>query len=138
MAKKLVLVVGVLVILLVLALPASASAAPLKMGDGFYYLVRRGDTLASIAHRFGVSVGEIASINGISNINRIYAGTYLWIPQQPAPPCNSGCRVVYRVRCGDTLAQIAARFGVSVRRLAEANNIWNWDRIFVGQRLCIP
>jgi LysM repeat protein len=47
---------------------------------GFWYTVRCGDTLASIAHRYRTSVGQLASINHIHNPNVIYAGQRLWIP----------------------------------------------------------
>jgi LysM repeat protein len=47
---------------------------------GFYYKVRRGDTLAGIACRHGVNMWSIVAANGICNPNRIYAGQVLWIP----------------------------------------------------------
>jgi LysM repeat protein len=46
---------------------------------GTYYTVRRGDTLAGIAWRFGVNMWAIAHANGIANPNRIYVGQVLWI-----------------------------------------------------------
>lgn len=49
-----------------------------------------------------------------------------------------GCSQMYVVRPGDTLSGIASWFGVSTAALAQANGIWNWSRIYVGQRLCIP
>ena len=45
----------------------------------------------------------------------------------------------YVVRPGDTLAKIAARYGVTVQQLANANpDIENINQIFVGQRITIP
>jgi len=44
------------------------------------YRVRRGDTLTSIAYRFGVSPWAIARANRIYNLNRIYVGQVLYIP----------------------------------------------------------
>lgn len=44
------------------------------------YIVRYGDTLTSIAWRFGVDVWTLAQVNGIYNLNYIYAGQYLRIP----------------------------------------------------------
>jgi hypothetical protein len=45
----------------------------------------------------------------------------------------------YTVRAGDTLARIAARFGVSVQVIMAANpQITNPDRIYIGQRITIP
>jgi LysM repeat protein len=55
--------------------------------------------------------------------------------QQSAPQAQT----VYTVRAGDTLAKIAARFGVSVRAILAANpRITNPDRIYIGQRIIIP
>jgi hypothetical protein len=48
--------------------------------DGFNYKVRWGDTLGSIAWRFGVNSWTLAQANGLRNPNRIYAGQTLWIP----------------------------------------------------------
>ncbi len=44
------------------------------------YIVRKGDTLYSIARRYGVSVWAIADANGIHNIDHIYYGQRLHIP----------------------------------------------------------
>ena len=48
------------------------------------------------------------------------------------------CDATYRVKRGDSLSEIASRYGVSVRQLADANNIRNANRIYAGQVLCIP
>ena len=48
-----------------------------------------------------------------------------------------GCRAYYRVRVGDTLTKIAYRYGTSVAALQQCNGIWNPDRIYAGQTLCI-
>lgn len=47
---------------------------------GFLYEVRRGDTLYSIARRYGWSVSYLASVNHLPNPNQIYAGQVLLIP----------------------------------------------------------
>ena len=52
-------------------------------------------------------------------------------------PAGGGCRTYYTVRRGDNLTKIAYRFGTSVAALQQCNGIWNPDRIYVGQRLCI-
>jgi LysM repeat protein len=44
------------------------------------YVVRHGDTLYSIAWRHGVNMYTLARVNGITNLNRIYAGQCLTIP----------------------------------------------------------
>ena len=47
--------------------------------------VRYGDTLDAIAHRYGTTPSAIAGLNGIRNLNRIYAGQHLTLPQPPVP-----------------------------------------------------
>lgn len=47
---------------------------------GFLYTVQRGDTLFSIARRFGWSASYLASVNHLYNPNQIYAGQVLLIP----------------------------------------------------------
>jgi LysM repeat protein len=47
---------------------------------GFLYTVRQGDTLNSIARRYGWSASYLASVNRLSNPNLIYAGQILLIP----------------------------------------------------------
>ena len=44
----------------------------------------------------------------------------------------------YTLRSGDTLSEIAQRYGVSVERLASANGIGNIHRIYAGTKLSIP
>lgn len=57
-------------------------------------------------------------------------------PSTPPPPAADGDS--YTVQAGDTLAEIAARYNVTVAALAAANNIGNIDVIEVGQVLVIP
>jgi len=55
-----------------------------------------------------------------------------------AAPGDAAYRTTYVVQPGDTLLTIAARFGVSVSRLASANGL-SWDSwVYTGQRLTIP
>lgn len=92
------------------------------------HVVASGETLASIAGRYGTDWRELARANGISNPNLIRAGQRLNVP--------GGGGVA--VRPGDTLSGIAARAGVSAQALARANGISNPDRIRPGQMLRIP
>lgn len=69
--------------------PGSPTATPAPAGGT--YTVQRGDTLGRIATRFNTTVQAIASLNGIANPNRIFAGQVLKIPgggttpTQPTP-----------------------------------------------------
>ena len=124
-------------------------------------MVQPGDTLSSIAKHAGVSMHELASLNGISNPNFIYVGqqlqmpgcgasagyyetTYYEAPPMPVAPCSAAPECggaggqTYTVKPGDTLSQIAAWYGVSVGSLMSANGIHNPNFIYVGQMLIIP
>ncbi len=137
----------------------SATPSPTSSpGDGFWYTVQRGDYLSLIAKRFGVSVTAIIQANNITNPNIIRVGQKLWIPgasggptataeptEQPtqtteptATSTPSADGFWYTVQPGDYLSRIAARFGVSVTAIMQANNITNPNLIRVGQRLWIP
>lgn len=137
-----VLTLAVLVVLGAI-LPAMTAAAapppqPAQCCQGFWYVVKRGDSLSGIAIRFGTTVRAIKEANGIENVNLIYVGQRLWIPAcRPAPPGPS-CRLVHVVKRGETLSSIARMYGVSVKALMRANGIHDPNRIWVGQRLCIP
>ena len=118
------------------SLAPEATAVPtLLPATGNYYVVQRGDTLYSIARRYGVSVWELAAYNNISNIHHIYVGQVLLIPGTETAPAPGDYYVVKR---GDTLYSIARRYGVSVWQLAAYNNIRNPNRIYVGQVIHIP
>ncbi|MHB1296140.1 MAG: LysM peptidoglycan-binding domain-containing protein [Anaerolineae bacterium] len=134
-------------------LTPSPTATP---GLGFWYTVQRGDTLALIAARYGVSVWTIATANRLSNPNLLAIGQRLWIPTSSMPAATPtvsasatprpaatatptpGAGRWYTVQSGDTLSVIAARFGVTTWAIASANGLWNLNLIWVGQRLWIP
>lgn len=141
MRTKLLLLTVLILLALLLLMPAAADAAPAAHSGGVWHLVRRGETLNGISRLYGVPVSAIAGVNGIVNVNRIWAGTYLWIPTWSTPPHDPPgptCRTKVTVRRGDTLGAIARYWGVSVWELARNNGICNVDLIFPGQRLCIP
>jgi murein DD-endopeptidase MepM/ murein hydrolase activator NlpD len=109
------------------------------------YTVQRGDTLFGIARRFGTTLDALVRANRIANPNRLFVGQVLSLPGGPncsAPTTGSGSApggpLVHVVQRGETLARIAARYGVSLSAIVAANNIANPSRIFAGQRLTIP
>jgi len=108
---------------------------PASEGEGgtTEYIVQPGDTLFSIAQRFGVDVHELARINNITDPSTIYVGQKLIIPVSPSKSTK-----LYKVQPGDTLSQIAEKFGVSMQAIMELNGITDPDQIYVGQVLRIP
>jgi LysM repeat protein len=123
------------------ATPTPTPTATLQPGQTVIYVVRSGDTLYSIARRFGTTVQAIVQINGITNPSRIYAGQQLLIPREanvtPVPTVHPPSTTTYIVQAGDTLWSIARRYGTTVQAIALLNNIPNPSLIFVGQRLRI-
>jgi len=124
--------------------PAPAPTQPAPPSGGTVHTVVRGDTLYSIARRYGVSLQAIVTANGIVNPNLISVGQRLTIPggsapaptPAPAPPSSGG--TVHTVRAGETLTRIALRYGVSIWSIVSANGIANPNLIYPGQRLTIP
>jgi LysM repeat protein len=103
------------------------------------HLVRRGETLASIARKHGVSVAALAQANGIRNRNLVYAGRTLTIPGSgaSASTASSSGSVQHTVRVGETLAKIAARYGTTSSAIASANGIKNPNVVVIGRTLTI-
>jgi LysM repeat protein len=88
-------------------------------------------------------VWAIAQANGIRDVNRIRAGQCLVIPGHDGGHDDGGHDgghhgFTYTVMPGDTLSGIAWKFGISVRALAQANHIWNYNLIYIYQKLYIP
>jgi len=96
------------------------------------YTVRRGDHLAGIASKHGVTVASLRAWNGIRG-SVIHPGQKLVVSNDGA---SGGKVVTYRVRRGDTLGRIAGKHGVTVSQLRRWNNI-RGSKILVGQRLKI-
>ena len=130
---------------------ASASIAASNIAAGTTrgtYVVQSGDTLWSIALKFGTSVTGLAQLNGVSNPSLIRVNQPLTIPAGATAPVvstNASVSAVapapastYIVVRGDTLSSIASRFGISVSAIASANALTNPSIIRTGQSLTIP
>lgn len=110
----------------------SVSSAPIQAPAVGTYTVRSGDTLSSIAAKFGTSYQALAGLNGIANPNLIYVGQVLRVNGSA-----SAGSVYYTVRVGDNLSSIASRYGTSYQSIAVLNGLANPNLIYVGQTLKI-
>jgi membrane-bound lytic murein transglycosylase D len=129
------------------------------------HVVRRGETLARIARRYGVSVASLASANGVSRRSRLARGRVLVVPGRYREGVRSAAlrkdkkRVAaktvvasrsrskagvrraaqhYKVRSGDTLYRIAVKHGTTVARILAFNSLPSWKTIRPGDRIKIP
>ncbi len=103
------------------------------------HVVRRGETLWSIAKSHGTTMDRLANINGISRNSTLAVGQVLAIPGTPrlasADPSSVAQSVTYVVRSGDTLSRIASRFRVRLNDLLGWNDLTTRSVIKPGQRL---
>lgn len=117
------------------------------------YTIVPGDTITSIAARYGFSAATVLAANGLKPTSIIYPGQNIVIPAKSAPasagsPAPAGLTAPvsdrangtgsYVVRAGDTVSGIASRFGVGVRAVLEANGLSWSSTIYVGRTLRIP
>lgn len=162
-----------------LAAAVSAAAGSRKTyvadDDYSYYRVRRGDTIASVAKKFGTSQREIRHLNRLTKVSQLIAGRRIRVPAEniaglSKPQLSSAAAEVtavkrmtaskknsrvspspwrqlsqqkeafkiHIVRRGDTLIEIARRYGVSLGALTAHNQLSRRAKVLVGARLEIP
>lgn len=125
-----------------LRIPAKAPKEVEQSGEFKLHVVQEGETLYSLARRYGVSVPELRSYNGLSS-DELPLHATLRIPQrgpgeqkgkETAPEMDGAWHVV---RSGETLYMLAMRYDVSVDLIKQRNNLTS-DLLSAGQRLLIP
>ncbi|HTO77001.1 MAG TPA: LysM peptidoglycan-binding domain-containing protein [Thermoanaerobaculia bacterium] len=134
---------------------AFAAAPTAKLPGPRRHTVKKGESLASIAHRYGVSTARLAESNGLPATAKVSRGEVLVVPSRepvqtasrrtkPAPAKTAAAAVPatvtrsYRVKGGDTLFGIARRTGTTVDSLLAANDLDSPEKIKPGDRLKIP
>ena len=117
-----------------------------KLKTTAYHIVKKGDSLYSIARKYKTSVKNLAKINGIKN-SMIYPGRKLYIEEeekeevyslskQARKPSSSKTKNRYEIVKGDSLYSLAKRFNTSVNNLIKINNLKN-NTIHPGQRIVL-
>lgn len=100
------------------------------------YTVKSGDTLSHIAKRYGTSVGKLVSLNGIKNPNLIYPGQKLKVNgSAPKSKSKISSKKYHTVKAGDTVSELAVKYGVKQSQIKKWNNLANINKIYVGQKL---
>ena len=125
------------------AAPSLASVSMTHSAASTYTVVS-GDTLSSIADRFGTTVDTLARLNHLSDPNTIFVGQKLAVGTGAQTAAKSAAKTpaptTYTVASGDTLSAIASRFGTTYQSLAQINGIRDPNVLQVGQvlRLSAP
>ena len=102
------------------------------------YNINPGDTLLSIALRFGTSVESLLAANPDIDPYNLAVGQRICISQRFQEPPMCPTRNFYVIRRGDTLRAIAASFGVSQSDIVRLNPDLDPRNLSVGQIICIP
>lgn len=109
------------------------------------HTVKKGETLITIAKLYGTTAAAIRTANNLKTTSPIHEGDKLTIPllmadtptpspTQPPTPTPQ----VYVVTSGDTLSEIAKRFGTTVEAILQASGLADATGIKAGTRLLIP
>ncbi|MCR5046011.1 MAG: M23 family metallopeptidase [Treponema sp.] len=94
------------------------------------YKVKAGETIGGITRKFGLkNISTIIAVNSIENVRQVYSGQKLVIPS-----CDG---LKYKVKAGNTIQGISAKYGTAVEDLLDANDLDSLD-LTVGQELFIP
>jgi membrane-bound lytic murein transglycosylase D len=128
-----------------------------------WHVVKRGETLVTIARKLRVSRADLAEANYLGTSSRVQAGQRLLIPRMPsaallaraangeAPAAatdtvaqatfeesaiEESARIIHRVRRGETLSSIAKKYQTTIESLKAANNL-RGSVVKVGDRLVV-
>ena len=96
------------------------------------YTVQKGDSLYSIARKYGVTVDEIKAVNNLTS-NTLTVGQRLIIPVEKEQE-DAG---IYTVKSGDSLYAIATKFNTTIADLMKLNNLTS-TALSIGQQIKLP
>jgi len=109
------------------------------------HYVKKGETVGGIARRYRTSISAIARLNSLNKRYTIYPGQRLKVPGRsgssasiasPRELVREGEKLIYVVKRGDSLYQIANSFNTSVQEIKRQNNLER-NTLQVGQKLTI-
>lgn len=104
------------------------------------HIVQAGENPSVIAKQYGITVEELVALNNIDNVKGLRVGQELLIPPATGTPPGDvlPSQIVYVIEEGDTLLDIALRYGTTIEAIAALNPNVDLDLIYVGQDLVLP
>ncbi len=102
------------------------------------YVVQPGDTLNSIARRYGLTTAELAKTNGLINPNLLYVGQKITLPLEIGPALTPITNQIIIVEPGDTPFSLALKYGTTIPALIDDNQLNHAGLMVAGQELIIP
>jgi murein DD-endopeptidase MepM/ murein hydrolase activator NlpD len=122
------------ILIIIFLIPLGAARGQSETPTGPVYIVQEGDTLSSIAQRFGVSVEELVTYNQLSNPDILKAGDQLVIPGLEGI---EGQLITKPVALGDTLRSLSRRYQFQENMLAKLNHLSSPDELYLGSSLIV-
>lgn len=116
------------------------------------YVIAKGDTLATVATKKGVSLKALQAANPGVDPRKLKVGQKIQIPaatgstatvagtstEGSAAAPSEGVEKTYTVKAGDTLARIATKHHTTVKAIAALNGLKSQNSLKVGQKLKLP
>lgn len=130
-----------------------SSQPPIVRAEYFFYRIRRGDNLSTIARRHRTTVSQLRRLNNLSNRSVLRVGRKLKVPDNGGdgiryvtedagasashvvPAVEKRESLFHTVRRGENLSTIADRYNVSMEELLRLNNLTSRSVIRKGQKI---
>ena len=97
------------------------------------YMVKMGDSMESIATSHDIDVDELRKINGLFSPNEVVVGSLLVVPVMGKRNYQ-----YYTVKKGDSIYEIAKKYGIAYNLLLQLNGLDKDDYIYPNQSLMLP
>lgn len=148
--RRKIAVAGLAAILTIAGVAGSGLAQEAPTARQYRYVVQPGDSLDSVAVKFGVDPEAILAASSVASPPDLSSSEIIVIPAPGQTPSDAAAMAaeregsspwvsdVYVIESGDTLADVAASFGLDATALAEFNSLVDLDALNVGERVLIP